>query len=415
MKLPKINVEETACESGSAPRKSFGNSILVATPVILTVVATVLAGLSTTEMTLAQYHRAMAAQNQSKAGDQWNFFQAKRIRAANLETTIEVLQSFSDTNSLTPESLQKAADSLLERYERTQKHVAALVAQLAGAKDTVGESGQQLLQAATRLQQLTKDKRPAIEAARHRVKASAGEREVEEAFASLNGKNPAVELKSLPLDAALEQVIVAIRERRSEHETAALVGRISEQNLVRVIEAAESNIRAGEEADMPISKAIKRVEPLVLEQVNLGRELQRVIRDVDTSAAELTAAENKPLSSAVSALARLGVAVKTGTDEINNDFRVARHSYTARRYQRETTLNKQAAELYEVQVRKSSAESERHRDRSKHFFYGMLAAQAGVTIASFSLALKHRSVLWTLASLVGIGAVCFGVYVYLYM
>ena len=58
-------------------RKSFWESLIGMTPVFLTVLATVLAGLSSSEMTQAQFHRALAAEQQSKAGDQWNFFQAK--------------------------------------------------------------------------------------------------------------------------------------------------------------------------------------------------------------------------------------------------------------------------------------------------------------------------------------------------
>lgn len=56
--------------------------VLGMTPVVMTVVATLLAGLSTSEMTKAQYVRALAAQQQSKSGDQWAFFQAKRLRGA---------------------------------------------------------------------------------------------------------------------------------------------------------------------------------------------------------------------------------------------------------------------------------------------------------------------------------------------
>ena len=76
------------------------------------------------------------------------------------------------------------------------------------------------------------------------------------------------------------------------------------------------------------------------------------------------------------------------------DFAAAHDQFTASRYEREARTNEQAAALYEVQVRRSAFDSERHRARSKHFFYGMLAAQAGVTIASFSLAVKHKSLLW---------------------
>jgi len=45
----------------------------------------------------------------------------------------------------------------------------------------------------------------------------------------------------------------------------------------------------------------------------------------------------------------------------------------------------------------------------------MLAAQAGVTIASFSLAVKFKSLLWSLASLAGLSAILFALYVYLYV
>src|SRR3954469_18852371 len=66
--------------------------ILTSTPVVLTVLATTFAGLSSSEMTRSMYFRSLAAQHQSKAGDQWAFFQAKRIRGTTLESTVELLQ-----------------------------------------------------------------------------------------------------------------------------------------------------------------------------------------------------------------------------------------------------------------------------------------------------------------------------------
>ena len=56
---------------------SLWGKLLGATPIVMTVVATILAGLASSEMTSAQYDRALAAQLQSKAGDQWGLFQAK--------------------------------------------------------------------------------------------------------------------------------------------------------------------------------------------------------------------------------------------------------------------------------------------------------------------------------------------------
>src|SRR5690606_171427 len=73
------------------PQSKWGK-VLGATPIVMTVIATLLAGLSNSEMTKAQYARALAAQQQSKAGDQWAFFQAKRLRSAIQLGTLDTVQ-----------------------------------------------------------------------------------------------------------------------------------------------------------------------------------------------------------------------------------------------------------------------------------------------------------------------------------
>jgi hypothetical protein len=45
----------------------------------------------------------------------------------------------------------------------------------------------------------------------------------------------------------------------------------------------------------------------------------------------------------------------------------------------------------------------------------MLGAQAGVTIATFSLAVRRGSWLWGLAASAGLAAVTFAAYVYLFV
>src|SRR5205823_7224552 len=70
--------QPASSEQIATAKKNWRLAALTATPVVLTVVATVLAGLSTSEMTLAQSHRSLAAQNQPKPSDQWGLFQAKR-------------------------------------------------------------------------------------------------------------------------------------------------------------------------------------------------------------------------------------------------------------------------------------------------------------------------------------------------
>src|SRR5205085_12641220 len=107
--------------------------------------------------------------------------------------------------------------------------------------------------------------------------------------------------------------------------------------------------------------------------------------------------------------------LKNDLVELNVGLRAARQDFTARRYAQEASYNQESAELYEVLVRRSGVDSDRHRIRSKNFFYAMLAAQAGVTIASLALAKAHRSALWLLAGLAGVTALGFGVFVYLAM
>jgi hypothetical protein len=74
--------------------------ILGVTPIIMTVIATMLAGLASSEMTKAQYDRSLAAQLQSKAGDQWSYYQAKKLRSAVARNTLDLLAATSEVPPL---------------------------------------------------------------------------------------------------------------------------------------------------------------------------------------------------------------------------------------------------------------------------------------------------------------------------
>jgi hypothetical protein len=93
------------------PQNTWGK-ILGMTPIVLTVIATLLAGVASSEMTRAQYDRALAAQLQSKAGDQWGYFQAKKLRGALQQNTLELLQASIEIPPLDAPGIEKALGSL---------------------------------------------------------------------------------------------------------------------------------------------------------------------------------------------------------------------------------------------------------------------------------------------------------------
>ena len=222
--------------------------VLTATPVVMTVVATALAGLASSEMTRAQYARSLAAQQQSKAGDQWGFFQAKRLRSAMARNTLDIITA-------TGEAKPVATDLPLP------------------AMPPAAEG-------------LTK----------------------------------------------LEDKIAAARDRA----------------------------KAFDDALVPVLKQIEQLPET-----------------------------------------RDGIATRA--------------RFSAARYDTEAKLNQAIGVLYEEQVRQSNDVAVRHHRRSQRFFYGMLAAQAAVIVATFSLATQKRGLMWSLAAAAGAAAIGFAVYVYLFV
>jgi hypothetical protein len=87
---------------------SLWGKILGATPIVMTVIATMLAGLASSEMTQAQYDRSLAAQLQSKAGDQWSYYQAKKLRGAGARNTLDQLAATAEIAPLDSSVLGQA-------------------------------------------------------------------------------------------------------------------------------------------------------------------------------------------------------------------------------------------------------------------------------------------------------------------
>lgn len=137
------------------PQSQWGK-ILLSTPIVMSVVATLLAGLASSEMTRAQYDRSLAAQLQSKAADQWGYFQAKKLRAAMQENTLVLLQAGGPIRPLDPKSLDRSGEldpralAALEKSELPEVPSTAPDPSLRAALDAV-ESGQPEANIALRL------------------------------------------------------------------------------------------------------------------------------------------------------------------------------------------------------------------------------------------------------------------------
>src|SRR5262249_35774511 len=137
-----------------APRKSFWTMVHGSTPVILTVLATILAGLSSSEMTLAQYHRALAAQNQSKASDQWTFFQFKRTQQKEAKTALDQMPVPSKTEKLDADYLLAAARQFTRDLQRAEREAVQLYNSISSSRSSSANGAEAVRKPAERLAKL---------------------------------------------------------------------------------------------------------------------------------------------------------------------------------------------------------------------------------------------------------------------
>jgi hypothetical protein len=196
-----------------APQSMWGK-ILVTSPVIMAVLSTMLAGLSSSEMTKAQYDRALAAQRQSKAGDQWNFFQAKRLRGATQRTTLDLLQAISPVEPIGSDRLVLHAVQLPEKQKKD-------------LLDAINSS----------------DDQHAIEALQQ-------------------GKVPSIG-EANPPEPNLKKALDAIEGLESEAQIAPLVAQVDDKTLEAALRTAVERTQALDDATKPVTKGIAHIESLL--------------------------------------------------------------------------------------------------------------------------------------------------------
>ncbi len=195
----------------------------------------------------------------------------------------------------------------------------------------------------------------------------------------LAGKGPPPAKLPEVVDPNLVELLKAIREREPEAEVLRKARMVPEFGINKTIDDAE---KAVEQIDKEWDPSVKAATKYVQDRVK-------------------SAAATKADGGDRAAATTQATAIQAALFEMEQ-----------RRYRAEATLNQGIGFLYEARVRVSTAESDRHRERSKNFFYSMLAAQIGAVISSLALARKQKSALWALAGLSGIVAIAIGIYVY---
>ena len=404
MKLPKLSV--------ASPDQPLGERMLTISPVVLTVLATLLTGLAASEMTKAQYYRATAAQNQAKAGDQWGFFQAKKLRGAGDRNTAELLQATADPAPFDAGEAVATVQDLNASLDRIDAQAQAMLKAGSGA-----DSGASAEQTAARqlMEQYAKDAR-AIKVRGHNtageldaLRQDEGERQGLDALRS--GAAPRL-LDWAPADEKVAAALAAIAAGKDEAETTSVVRQISSDALAGAMASAKDRARLWDEQAEPIAKTTDRVQHAINRYEELGRQVRGTVRAA--CASPVAGRDADSLHQAESCVHECD-AFLSRVHALSTSFAAARLRLEAARYDAEARLNQTIAGLYEIQVRKSSFDSERHKNRSQHFFFGALAAQAAVIGATLALAVKRRSMLWGLAAAVGLAAFGFGAYVYLFV
>jgi hypothetical protein len=199
--------------------------MLSATPVVMAVVATMLAGLASSEMTRAQYDRALAAQQQSKAGDQWSFFQAKRLRGALQRNSVDLLQVTVELHPLNAAALKEAAEQLPAQPD--QAEAAKVRTEMLAVLDS--PAGQQALGFLQR-------------------------GEVPQAGAAA------------AMDPNVQAALEAVESMTPEPELVPILARVSTKTLDEALRAARDRVQAFDTATKPVNQTIDQIEGLLVRQ-----------------------------------------------------------------------------------------------------------------------------------------------------
>ncbi len=388
-----------AAPAPAAEKKSLFETVVISTPVMLTVIATFILGRSTSEMTQAQYQRSVAGQNQAKVGDQWAFFQAKRIRGTSYETTaVSLLAQKADP--FTADTLVDAAEGLIREIQLTEKDTDRLREPL----QALGKKAKASLDKINAfLHPSSEDKK--LTPAKVTDSLNALETHPEPRLEA-NGADTEIDADQEKL---LKEILADVRafKPEKEYDPVKLLS-LKPETIDVAMKQAKAKAAAVGGHGKQIDAVLEEFDALVDRQVGLCREYQRLLGGYLSAHVKARADADE-----IASLERRLERVRNLSARLLGDYKAARYAFDARRYEDDARANQDAAFLYDVQVLQSSARSDQHLKRSLGFMIAMLVAQVGVTIGSLALMLKYRFPAWAIAALAGLCAIAFGVYILL--
>lgn len=204
--------------------KTTWDKVVLYTPVVVTVIATLLAGLSNSELNAAQYDRSWAAQLQSKVADQWNFFQTKKVRGTIMDDGADAAGGWAG-------------------WERFSK---ADAASTSAELEKTG-SGAGYAEAAKKLRE------------------SLAATESQAAVEALERGSPPTAPAATEAAREIRDAISAIEALHPEAEIAALTAKVDPMKLDAAVAQAQQRAAAFDALTAPVTQGVERLRGLLLE------------------------------------------------------------------------------------------------------------------------------------------------------
>jgi hypothetical protein len=199
----------------------------------MAVVATMLAGLASSEMTKAQYDRSLAAQQQSKAGDQWSFFQAKRLRGAYQRNTADLVQNMTEVHPIDAAAI-KAFAQQAPGESKAKSDLLTLM------DSPGGQQAVELLQ---------------------------------------KGETPALP-PEVPFAENIKKAMHEVETLDSDVDVAAALAKVTDKELEDAVRAARERAQAFDKSSTPVNQAIDKLESLLVQTAAALKVRDSVSRDV---------------------------------------------------------------------------------------------------------------------------------------